>query len=342
MAKITNKLQFQSYIFSTAKYDFSVYEKRILYRQIEIEQKLISQEALDSCIKIDVNLWGDKKYTIPISMLLGNDEKENTNEGISKNNARFKKAFKDLKSKNIEYEDEKEYSCFGVIDKFWIDKYGRNVTWQSDKRIVEAVMDFTKGWRMYELKIAFNLHSHYAMRFYELVANKTAKITYTADKVIEMFQLENKYRRISTGKHNWKLIELKILKKAQEELDKIAPYTFDYKFSKDYSLLEIIPIYQPQFATAKHKRDNKTEEKNLKLILTSKEIEIYLNEFGFTEQGLKNNYNLFEECKKTLPEDYSFFLFQEIRTSLARQNKKVGPGCILKIIKNQLEQYKNR
>ena len=56
MAKTNNKLQFQSYIFTTAKYDFSVYEKRILYRMIEIEQKLINQEALDKAVRIEANL----------------------------------------------------------------------------------------------------------------------------------------------------------------------------------------------------------------------------------------------------------------------------------------------
>lgn len=55
MAKTDNKLMFQSYIFTTAKYDFSVYEKRILYRQIEIEQALLNDEALKDCIKIDTN-----------------------------------------------------------------------------------------------------------------------------------------------------------------------------------------------------------------------------------------------------------------------------------------------
>ena len=91
MAKTDNKLMFQSYIFTTAKYDFSVYEKRILYRQIEIEQALLNDEALKDCIKIDTNLWGDKKYTIPISMLLNGEE--------DKNYSRIKKAFQDLNLK---------------------------------------------------------------------------------------------------------------------------------------------------------------------------------------------------------------------------------------------------
>lgn len=51
---------FQSYIFTTAKYDFSVYEKRILYRQIEIEQALLNNDILKKSVKVDTSLWGDK------------------------------------------------------------------------------------------------------------------------------------------------------------------------------------------------------------------------------------------------------------------------------------------
>ena len=341
MAKTNNKLQFQSYIFTTAKYDFSVYEKRILYRMIEIEQKLINQEALDKAVRIEANLWGDKKYTVPMSLLLSTSELDDSTENHSKNNNRFIKAFSALQDKKVVYEDNDIYGRVGVIDKFEFKKNERFVTWKADSKIIEMIMDFSKGWRMYELKIAFNLQSQYSMRLYELIANKTTKISYKMSDIIEMFSLENSYLRTGTKKHNFKLIELRVIKKAQEELDKISPYTFNYKFSKDYSVLDIYPVFQPQFANAEYKRENKTSEISLEAILSVKEIDIYTNEFGFTEQGLKNNYALFEDCKKTLPENYSFFLFQEIRSVMQKRNK-ISPAYVIGIIKNNLNAYKSQ
>lgn len=341
MAKINNKLQFQSYIFTTAKYDFSVYEKRILYRMIEIEQKLINQEALDKAVKIEENLWGDKKYTVPMSLLLSTSELDDSTENYSKNNNRFIKAFSALQDKKVVYEDNDIYGRVGVIDKFEFKKNERFITWKADSKIIEMIMDFSKGWRMYELKIAFNLQSQYSMRLYELIANKTTKISYKMSDIIEMFSLENTYLRTGTKKHNFKLIELKVIKKAQEELDKLSPYTFNYKFSKDYSVLDIYPVFQPQFASAKYKRENKTSEISLEGVLSEKEIDVYTNEFGFTVQGLKNNYVLFEDCKKTLPENYSFFLFQEIR-SVMQKRKKISPAYVIGIIKNNLNAYKSQ
>lgn len=329
MAKSNNKLQFQSYIFSTAKYSFSVYEKRILYRMIEFEQRMITQQALDKSVKIDTNLWGDKMYTVPMSLLLSSGEDDESKEGKSKNNKRFIDAFKALQDKKVVYEDDEVYGRVGLINEFEFKKRDRFITWKASNKIVEMVMDFSKGWRAYELKIAFNLQSAYAMRFYELVGNKTAKITYMTSDLIKMFELENKYLQKS-GKPNYKLIEKYVLQKAQEELDKVSPYTFSYKFSKDYTTIDIFPIYQPQFSNAKYERD-KGKNIDLSKVLTNREIETLTNEFGFTEQGLKNNYPLWEQAKKTLPEMYSFFWFQQIRKS--PKNKQV-PKYVIGILRN--------
>lgn len=329
MAKSTNKLQFQSYIFSTAKYSFSVYEKRILYRMIEFEQRMINQQALDKTVKIDTNLWGDKMYTVPMSLLLSSGEDDETKEGKSKNNKRFIDALTALQDKKVVYEDEEVYGRVGVISQFEFKKRDRFVTWKADNKIVEMIMDFSKGWRAYELKIAFNLQSAYAMRFYEMIANKSKKIAYMTSDLIKMFELENKYKQKS-GKPNYKAIEIYVIKKAQEELDKVSPYTFTYKFSKDYATIEITPVFQSQFSNAKYERD-KSKNIELSKVLTEREIEILINDFGFNEQGLKNNYALFETAKKTLPEMYSFFWFQEVRK--APKQKQV-PRYVIGILKN--------
>lgn len=333
MAKADNKLMFQSYIFTTAKYDFSVFEKRILYRQIEIEQALLNDEVLRDCIKVDTNLWGDRRYTIPISMLLNGEE--------DKNHHQIKKAFESLRVKKIEYEDNEVYSCFGVVSSYDIIKRSKFVSWVSHSRIVEAVMDFTKGWRKYELKIAMSFESAYTMRLYELISNKKSPITYLIFEIEKMFQLENKYRTPS-GNLNISNLKKFILDKAQSEMDKCSPYTFNYSISKDKKSITIIPIYQEQFADETFKRYKKDKEgvKDLSKVLNQREIDVFTTEFGFTQQGLLNNYLLFEVCKKTLPENYSFFLFQEIRNGL-KKRKKISPAYIIGIIKNMLNDFKN-
>ena len=51
---IVNKDLIQSYIMTTAKYDFNVYEKRIIYRLVEMAQKeLQGIKFANNCQKIE-------------------------------------------------------------------------------------------------------------------------------------------------------------------------------------------------------------------------------------------------------------------------------------------------
>ena len=56
MARIkkNNKDVFQSYVLTTAKYDFSVYEKRIMYRLVEMAQKDVVQPLRKTCAKLSL------------------------------------------------------------------------------------------------------------------------------------------------------------------------------------------------------------------------------------------------------------------------------------------------
>ncbi|MCY6341482.1 replication initiation protein, partial [Bacteroides fragilis] len=54
---IVNKDLIQSYIMTTAKYDFNVYEKRIIYRLVEMAQgELQGIKFADNCQKIEHDL----------------------------------------------------------------------------------------------------------------------------------------------------------------------------------------------------------------------------------------------------------------------------------------------
>lgn len=98
MKKISNKDILQSYILTTAKYDYSVYEKRILYRLVEIAQSEIEGlKFRDDCRKVEHDLFGLVSITLPISSILANDN--------DKNYKKAKDALISLSQKYIIYED---------------------------------------------------------------------------------------------------------------------------------------------------------------------------------------------------------------------------------------------
>jgi len=74
MAIVNNKDLIQSYIITTAKYDFSVPEKRIIYRIIESLQHLVQGKELNKQYKISDNLFGDYRFEMPISAFLKDKE----------------------------------------------------------------------------------------------------------------------------------------------------------------------------------------------------------------------------------------------------------------------------
>ena len=142
MAKIQNKEIIQSYILTTAKYDFSVYEKRILYRIIELNQNLIEGKKLNEKYIVDSNNQGDITYTLPISLFLKDDDKSNHKE--------VKKALENLKKKELTYEDDKIWASLSIIANPKIMKYSEKVTFTIDKMINDALINFSKGFKKYE------------------------------------------------------------------------------------------------------------------------------------------------------------------------------------------------
>ena len=100
MARIkkNNKDVFQSYILTVAKYDFSTYEKRILYRLVEMAQKDVPQPLRDNMRKVEPSNCG-VNITMPVADILKDETDKNYTKAIA--------AFKGLVEKTIEYSVKK-------------------------------------------------------------------------------------------------------------------------------------------------------------------------------------------------------------------------------------------
>lgn len=52
------------------------------------------------------------------------------------------------------------------------------------------MLDFSKGFRKYELETAVKLHGKYFLRIYKLVSKQSEPISYTIDDLRKMWGLE--------------------------------------------------------------------------------------------------------------------------------------------------------
>ena len=324
MAKIQNKEIIQSYILTTAKYDFSVYEKRILYRIIELNQNLIEGKKLNEKYIVDSNNQGDITYTLPISLFLKDDDKSNHKE--------VKKALENLKKKELTYEDDKIWASLSIIANPKIMKYSEKVTFTIDKMINDALINFSKGFKKYELKVAMEFESTYSMRFYELFSHQKTPINYSIDDLKEMFKVSDKYKLTANFIN-------KVIVPAKKELDKSSPYTFSYdqiKTGRKITGIRFIPIHQPQFEDDEIKKQRLNKQISNRWFIP-KNVEDYLKyNFDYTDNELKNNLNLFENLYNNLSEESLLDFLSELREPSAyATNRK---AFIIGALKKKMEQ----
>ena len=206
----------QSYLITSANYNFSVYEKRILYRIVELIQKEIQGIPLSSGIKIQPTLFKEREITMPLSKFLLRGETDKHHRSI-------RQAFQTLTSSSISKITDRKYIFFSVVSWAEIDRYTRSVKFKINNELYSELLDFAKGYSEYELKSAFSFHSQYTMRLYELTAKQRDPISYSIGRLREIFCLEKKYRDNSA-------FVKRVIDPAQRELEaSTAPSFFTYK-----------------------------------------------------------------------------------------------------------------
>ena len=218
---LPNKAVFQSYIWTCAKYDFSPYEKRIIYRLIEFAQRWLEGIKIkDHMHKIEPSDCG-VNITMPVASILRDEDDHNY--------AKAKAAFTSLSKKGAEYEDDKIWFYTAIIEHPKIEKGTGIATFHVYDPIWRAALDFTKGFKKYELITAMKFKSVYAMRFYELMSGQTQPLFVSlegSDGLRERFCLQGKYERVNDFKRY-------VIDAAKKELDESSPYSFVAKEEKE-------------------------------------------------------------------------------------------------------------
>ena len=320
--KIRNKDLIQSYIMTTAKYDYSADEKRILIRLVETWQKLLEGEKLNG--KIEKTLFGDYVLEFPISHFLPNG---------SKNYERIKKAFSALNEKKFEYEDDELWEIIRIVEKPKIRKREK-ISFELNPKIVDCFLNYTKGYRKFELETSFSFSSVYAMRFYELLSGQKEPLIYTIKTLKEMFQVQSKYKLAAD------FIRY-VIEPAKKELDEKSPYSFEYainKKGKSFHSITFYPVAIPK------NRDEQVEEKelqkqvNLSWYMDKAEREYLHQKVGFSDKQIRNNFNTFVDAKKLLPD----FMFEVSILAGKMRGKKNPQGWFINALKGKINDIQNR
>lgn len=319
---VTNKEQIQSYIFTTAKYDFNVYEKRLLYRLVEMAQcETQGLHFPDDCRRIDHNLWGKVLITLPVASLLSSEE--------DKNYAKAKKALDSLSEKKFYYEDNKVWEKLCIIVSPKIQKYKNTMTFEIEPRIWDVILDFSKGFRKYELVTAMNFKSVYSMRFYELMSGQETKLTYSLESLKEMFQVQNKYKLTADFLRY-------VIEPAKKELDESSPYSFEWSVNKEgrkITSINFYPVFKEERRDPALVKNEQNQQLALSWDLNGQVVRYLTDSIGFTKIELKNNKDLIIEAQTNIPD-----ILAELALLKGKSREKANPkGWIINALKGKLK-----
>lgn len=309
MAK--NKNIIQSYLITTAKYDFTADEKRVLSNLINVLQPLLEGKILRG--KVQQDLFQDYCLELPSSTFLGENDKTN--------HSRIKKALDLLEEKKLYQEDENSWRKIRLIESPRYLKRGV-VQFRLAKELVELFLNFDKGYSKYQLETSLKLKSVYAMRLYELISGQTQPLTYKISYLKEIWGATQKaYER------NYNFIQ-RVIIPAQEELNEKANWTFIFtpiKEGKKFTKIMFTPVHNPR------NEDTSTEEHELiRQISISRLIENNLKNYllqtcGFSVQEIKNNIPTLKKFSELYKQDTD----GKIREIWARARDKRNPKSYL-------------
>lgn len=279
----TNRDQLQSYIMTSAKYDFDVYEKKILYQIISLAQPQL--EGCRNVAGLKINQWGDREITMALSDI-----------GVPSDYYRIKKAFIKMMERIYQYQDDHLWMAVALIINPKIEAYSGVVQFRVTHEVWDLILDFTKGYSKYELGVAMEFSSVYSMRFYELMSNQTRPVVYTIEWLRERFCLTDKYKQIND------LIR-KVVEPARKELDRLAPFSFTWEYiktGKKVTALKFIPLKHPE------NRDPKVMNRELRRrnagSLWRSVKEFLRNDCGFSTQEIRVHSELWELFQETFGE----------------------------------------
>lgn len=320
----TSRQVVQSYIFTTAIYDFNVYEKRVLYNLVKLAQSQIEGVKLsESLYRID---HAYKEYVLielPMSDFL--------TDGEDKNHSRIKAALKSLHQKTFTYCDDGVWECFSIIANPRIRLRSSRVSFIVDARVWDVLLDFTRGFSRYDLEVAFTLESSYSMRIYEMLAGQTDPIAYSIDSLRKEFGLEEKYRL------NKDFIR-RVIESAKNELDTKSPVTFTFRPLKDGKKITRIlffPVRHPEKVPKDAFFKESIRRYGSGAHLSSEENRMLL-EIGFTRTGIRNNLELFLQCKERLD-----FIYELALISGKARDKRNPCGWCIKTLKGKLDDLRD-
>lgn len=215
-----------------------------------------------------------------------------------------KKAIKSMQQAIIQYSDfdadgKKFWTSFAFIGRVTIKN--KIISAEIEPEVWRLMLDFSQGFRAYELDVITRMKSKFAMKLYPYICRQKdpMALTMTIDDCKHFLGVENKYKKTND------FIQY-CIKYAKKELDEMSPWTFDYELLKKkgrgrptINAIRFIPKHQLKFESEK-KAASEITAPVLFGIYTKETRDIMIKKFGIEKEKLIAYGNLFQKASKVL------------------------------------------
>lgn len=325
-----SKIIVESYQLTTARNAAGIYGQRLMLRIAEAAQEELRgiHPSDGQRVQVQPELYGGRELTMPMAAVM--------NAGDT-NHTAVRAAIQKLQKTLISYEPAPdEWVSFPFLGTTRIAK-GYIIT-RVEKELWQCFLDFSKGFRAYELEKALDLKRVASVRLYKLMSQQRQPITFTIADLRAMFGIPaNKYKR------NPDFIA-RVIAPAKAELDELAPYSFDFEAiraskegrgnpeKREITAIRFTPIYQP--AKSGQGAEEKAVISRLRTWDLPQEAKNSLkNDYGYTYQEYNNNRKLFDAARDA--GDLADFLRRIKPRALRAANPK---GYVIRALRKHLRE----
>lgn len=312
-----------------AKYKFNIYQKRMELYILNEAQSALQGERHIAGRKIPADGM-HPTIEIPLNLIL-QDENES-------NYAIVKRSAKAMTGKVIDYTDaDGTYCVISPIISVKIPRYSPTMQVEVHRDMWNAILDYRKGWRKFDINTALSLKSVYSIKLYELISLHFDYKTYKVDDLKDFFGVKDKYKET-------KDFIRRVLDPVKKELDESSPWSFDYDIHRvsDKPQSKIIGFTIKPYPNGARavEMDRKASARKLHLsdYVPNRQIRSYLlDSIGFTQEELlseKTRRMLAIACE-VLPDMID--ILAQVRAK--SRDKKNPKGWIINALHGKLDDF---